>query len=243
MALDTDFGPSEDVTGQAGNKVVQWASIATMAAEAMAQVAASRAQQKAVADERAASEARASHAAAHGQARATWAPMLDDRTRGGLNLQQTGAVWATAQGWRPEPEAERASALAEDRLRTLRPDVMERYDRLRATGASPVEAMTRVAPYFDRPAEQHAREGAGSSRPPLAPDTRDLATTGALVLAVAEDRQRTGQRLPTPPAAQHPAAAPAGSGTGGRACPTSRCRAAAAGRSRPVGGGGRRAPA
>ena len=208
MALDTDFGPSEDVTGQAGNKVVQWASIATMAAEAIAQVAASTARQQAVADARAAAEARASHAAAHGQARATWAPMLDERTRGGLNLQQTGVVWATAQGWRPEPEAERASALAEDRLRTLRPDVMERYDRLRAQGAGPVEAMTRVAPYFDRPADRDAREGAAGRRPALSPDTRNLAAAGALVLAVTDDLQPPEARLlPTPAVAQHPSAA------------------------------------
>ena len=54
-----------------------------------------------------------------------------------------GLVWAKAQAWRPDPAAERASDLAEDRLR---PDVMERYDRLRAEGTDPVEVMRRVAP-------------------------------------------------------------------------------------------------
>ena len=39
----------------------------------------------------------------------------------------------------------------EDRLRTLRPDVMERYDRLRAEGTDPIEAMRRVADAFDAP--------------------------------------------------------------------------------------------
>lgn len=85
--------------------------------------------------------------------------MLDPRQRDRSNLLGTGRVWATAQPWRPDPEAERASGLAEDRLRELRPDVMERYDRLRAHGTEPVEAMRRVAPFFDRPAARTGQPG------------------------------------------------------------------------------------
>src|SRR5450759_5831200 len=68
-------------------------------------------------------------------------------------------VWAKAQAWRPDPAAERASELAEDRLRRLLPDVMERYDRLRAEGADPVEAMRRVAPGFDGPPARTGQPG------------------------------------------------------------------------------------
>jgi len=61
-------------------------------------------------------------------------------------------VWARAQAWRPDPEAEQVVDLAEERLRRLRPDAMEQYDRLREHGVEPVQAMRRAAPFFDRAA-------------------------------------------------------------------------------------------
>jgi hypothetical protein len=72
-----------------------------------------------------------------------WAPFLDPELREQAGVRDAGLAWARAQQWRSDPEAERVSELAEDRLRTLRPDVME--------GTDPVGAMRRVADAFDAP--------------------------------------------------------------------------------------------
>ncbi len=162
---------AEDPVGHAAATLTSYVSIAAMAAEALAQVAASRARERAAADQQAAAASRAQRHAAHGQARLAWAPVLDPKTRSQASAAQTGAAWAHAQAWHPDPEAARAVTLAEQRLRELRPDAMERYDRLRQGGADPVDAMRRVAPLFDQPP---ARPGEA------VPDRAALATaTGA----------------------------------------------------------------
>ena len=158
---------AEDPVGHAAATLTSYVSIAAMAAEALAQVAASRARERAATDQQAAAAARAQRHAAHGQARLAWAPVLDPKTRSQASAAQTGAAWAHAQAWHPDPEAARAATLAEQRLRELRPDAMDRYDRLRQGGADPVDAMRRVAPLFDQPP---ARPGEP------APDRAALAT-------------------------------------------------------------------
>ena len=106
--------------------------------------------------------------AALGRARATWSIILDPHTREAATLKQTGEAWAAAQAWRADtPDADRASDLAEDRLRVLRPVAMDRYDRLRAEGHSAVDAMWQVAPLMDRP----PRSDAHTPREPLAENT------------------------------------------------------------------------
>ena len=142
---------AEDPVGHAAATLTSYVSIAAMAAEALAQVAASRARERAATDQRAAAATRAQRHAAHGQARLAWATVLDPKTRSEASAAQTGAAWAHAQAWHPDPEAAQAATLAEQRLRELRPDAMERYDRLRQGGADPVDAMRRVAPLFDQP--------------------------------------------------------------------------------------------
>src|SRR5664280_410524 len=142
---------NDDPVAAAGAKVASYLSLATVAAEAIAQLAAARARERAVTDERTAVALRAQRQAAYSQARLGWAPILDPKLRERTGVLDAGLVWAKAQAWRPDPAAERASDLAEDRLRDLRPDVMKRYDRLRAEGTDPVEAMRRVAPGFDAP--------------------------------------------------------------------------------------------
>jgi len=141
----------EDPVAHASTKITSYVSVAAMAAEAIAQVAAVRARERAAVDEQAARASRAERHAAYGQARLGWAQILDPRLREQAGVVDAGTVWARAQAWRPDPEAERATELAEQRLRELRPEVMERYDRLRAEGSDPVEAMRRVAPLFDQP--------------------------------------------------------------------------------------------
>ena len=67
-----------------------------------------------------------------------------------------------------EADASAASAMlaSEDRLRTLHPYTMARYDRLRADGLSATDAMTEAAPFFAR--HPFVREGEpGTARPAL----------------------------------------------------------------------------
>src|SRR5664280_2153059 len=142
---------TDEPVAAAGGKVASYLSLATVAAEAIAQLAAARARERAVTHERTAAALRAQRQAAYSQARLGAQPSLDPKLRERTGVLDAGLVWAKAQAWRPDPAAERASDLAEDRLRDLRPDVMERYDRLRAEGTDPVEAMRRVAAGFDAP--------------------------------------------------------------------------------------------
>ena len=142
---------AEDPLAAAGTKVAGYVSVGVVVAEAAAQIAAARARDRAATDERRTAAVRAQHQADSARARMGWAPFLDPKLRAQASVRDAGLVWARAQQWRPDPEAERVSTLAEDRLRTLRPDVMERYDRLRTEGADPIEAMRRVANGFDTP--------------------------------------------------------------------------------------------
>jgi hypothetical protein len=147
----SEYSPHQDPVEHASTKVAGYVSVVAMAAETIAQVAAARARERAENDERAAAALRAQRQTAYGQARLSWSPVLDPRSRERTTMTDAGTAWATAQAWRPDPEAERVTALAEERLRQLRPDVMDRYDRLKAEGADPVEAMRQVAPFFDQP--------------------------------------------------------------------------------------------
>ena len=152
----------EDPVGHASSTIVPYVSLATMAAEAIAQVRQQRAASAAAVDERTAAAARAQQTAAHAAARLQWRPVLDPRRHDGLTLADTGVAWAATQAWREiDPEAQLASDRALDRLRQLRPDVMDRFDRLTADSLDPVEAMRRVAPFFDRPP---ARQGQPATR-------------------------------------------------------------------------------
>ena len=151
---------AEDPVGQASSKVVQYVSLATIAAEAIAQVRQQRTAAAATTDARAAAAIRAEHGAALAAARTQWAPVLDPRLREQTSVAAAGLAWAATQAWRDsDPEAGIACTRAEQRLRVLRPDVMNRYDRLTNGGVDPVEAMRRVAPFLDRPPAQPSEHG------------------------------------------------------------------------------------
>lgn len=203
---------AEDPVGQAGQKAMQYASLATMAAEAIAQVRQQRAAAAAATDARTAAAVRAQRTAALTAAQARWEPVLNSRLRGRTSVADAGLAWAAAQGWREvDPQAALASDRAEQRLRELRPDVMERFDRLTGDGLDPVEAMRRVAPFFDRPA---ARPGEHTHRSALPTAAAVLPTADALLDSGRDESDRhltpdtsssasrqhyidTGQYLPT----------------------------------------------
>ncbi len=178
---------AEDPVGQASTKVVQYVSLVTMAAEALAQVRQQRAAVSAAADEKVAAGLRGQQVASHAAARLQWKPVLDPNRRSGMGVVDAGVAWAAAQAWREvDPEAAVATERAQDRLRELRPDVMARFDRLSADGVEPIEAMRRVAPFFDRP---QAREGHTTLRPELSQAGGLL--DAAAAHAAAGDAERT----------------------------------------------------
>ena len=152
----------EDPVGHASGKIVQYVSLVTMAAEALAQRAQQRTAMASAAEQRTAAAARAEQTSARNAARLQWQPVLDPRRGPDTSLGVAGLAWAVSQAWQDvDPEAALASDRALERMRVLRPDVMARFDRLTGEGLGPVEAMRRVAPFFDRPA---AREHGGQSR-------------------------------------------------------------------------------
>ena len=64
-----------------------------------------------------------------------------------------------------EPAAATAMRKCEDRLRHLHPYAMARYDRLRADGTGPAEAMREAAPLFARPSRVY--DASSMPRPAL----------------------------------------------------------------------------
>lgn len=168
---------AEDPVGHASSKIVQYVSLATMAAEALAQRAQQRAATAAATDERATAALRAQQTGARNAARLQWQPVLGPRRGTDLSLADAGLAWAASQAWRDvDPEAAMAGDRALERMRELRPDVMVRFDRLTSDGVDQVEAMRRVAPFFDRPA---AREHGGAIRPQLLVAEPDLGLQAA----------------------------------------------------------------
>ncbi|GAB7192789.1 hypothetical protein NUM3379_34980 [Kineococcus sp. NUM-3379] len=141
----------DEVREELGQKTQQYVTMAMMAAEAIMQIAALKAREAAARDEQAAAAARAEVRARYNADRMKWQPLFDQEQRQKMTVVDAGMAWAVAQGWRGDLDADRASDSAEDLLRELRPDVMARYDELRASGQSPIDAMREVAPLFDAP--------------------------------------------------------------------------------------------
>ena len=179
---------AEDPVGHASSKIVQYVSLATMAAEALAQRAQQRAAAAAATDNKATAALRARQTAARNAARLQWQPVLDPRRGTGASLSDAGLAWAASQAWRDlDPEAAIASDRALERMRELRPDVMARFDRLTTGGLDQVEAMRRVAPFLDRPA---AREHGGAVRQELAVAQDVAVEPDALLQAAADSAAR-----------------------------------------------------
>ena len=156
---------AEDPVGHASAKIVQYVSLATMAAEAIAQHRQQRQAAAAATDSRVAAAVRAQQISARTAARLQWQPVLNPRGGRGASLADAGLAWAASLAWREsDPEAALAGDRALQRMHELRPDVMARFDRLTDEGLDQVEAMRRVAPFLDRPA---GRAHHGAARPAL----------------------------------------------------------------------------
>src|SRR5664280_2693427 len=83
---------NDDPVAAAGGKVASYLSLATVAAEAIAQLAAARARERAVTDERTAAALRAQRQAAYSQARLGWAPILGPKLRERTGVEDAGPL-------------------------------------------------------------------------------------------------------------------------------------------------------
>jgi hypothetical protein len=144
--------PLEEALSQASQRVAQLASLTG----AMAQVAWQRkalhnARQAARDDEHAIRIIDEQERLIQRQARLGWAPAHDPQWLAHADLLQTGRAWASATSYADtDPAVASALRKCEDRLRTLHPYAMARYDRLRSDGTSPLDAMREAIPLFSR---------------------------------------------------------------------------------------------
>lgn len=110
----------------------------------------------------------------HQQARLSWAPAHDPQWLARADLPEAGRAWASAASYADaDPAAASAMRKCEDRIRVLHPYAMARYDRLRADGMSPLDAMHNTVPFFgyspdarvSDPAPGHPALAAGTASP------------------------------------------------------------------------------
>lgn len=158
MEPGTHHDPVSESVGHAAQRAAQLISVLATAAQAYVIYRARRAAIRAAQDERASRALEQQQRLAWEEARLGWAPALDQRWLGNADVIETARAWGTALPWaEADEDAAMAIRLAEGRLRELHPYAMARYDRLRADGLAPVEAMTEAAPLFAR--HPHARPG------------------------------------------------------------------------------------
>jgi hypothetical protein len=144
--------PLEEAVSHGSQRVAQLASLVG----AMAQVVIQRralhdARTAARDDQHAARIINEQERLLHQQARLGWSPVHDARWLARADLLETGRAWASAASHADtDPTAASALRKCEDRLRTLHPHAMARYDRLRADGMDPLDAMRDTAPLFSR---------------------------------------------------------------------------------------------
>jgi hypothetical protein len=159
------FDPSErhpepfgEALSYSSQRAAQMVSLAAAATEVALRRRALHAARQAARDEQDRRMLQAQESAFRAQVRARWAPALDPRWLAQADLIQTGRTWGAAAPYADaDPEAAIALRRAEERLRTLHPYAMARYDRLCEEGANPLDAMRRSAHLFLR--EPNARPG------------------------------------------------------------------------------------
>jgi hypothetical protein len=163
--------PFEDVLRQGVQRAIQLASGAVTAAQVY--LFHRNTQARAV-DERDDHARRALHAQMRAEqqaGRAGWAPALDPAWLREATLFQVARAWSAAMPYSDravpwyEPAAATAMRKCEEKLRDLHPYAMARYDRLRADGLGPAEAMQEAAPLFAR--APRARDSSSTPRPML----------------------------------------------------------------------------
>src|SRR5664279_1475698 len=206
---------TDDPVAAAGGKVASYLSLATVAAEAIAQLAAARARERAATDERTAAALRAQRQTAYSQARLGWAPILDPKLRERTGVLDAGLVWAKAQAWRPDPAAATGSSVWSGML------IHRSVRRGGALPEPPAPGSGRRPRLIrrSRPAGPGSRRAAARGRVRPRPTTPRVRARRA-----AAGRRCAGRRCTARTARRCPAAWPAG-GRGSRGT-RPRCRAA-----------------
>jgi hypothetical protein len=164
----------EDPTAQAAAKLGQAVAVLAAAAEAFAQLQATRTSERAGRDERTAAAARTQLRARHSADRLAWSPLLDADGLSRLDVPDTLAGWGAARCWPQDPEAHAARRAAEQRLTDLRPEVMRAYTDQVAAGVQQAAAM-RDAGWLPDQEPATATAEPAADRPALSDGVLDLA--------------------------------------------------------------------
>jgi hypothetical protein len=181
--------PIGEAFSHSSQKTAQFVSMAGAAYEIAARRKAIRAARDAARTDQQRRALEEQERAARAEARARWAPAHDPRWLAQADLLQAGRVWGAAAPY-ADTDHEAASALrkAENRLRSLHPYAMARYDRLRVEGADPLGAMGEAMYLFTR--EPHPRPGQPARRPGIEPGSPGAgpwaATAGAADASAAQ---------------------------------------------------------
>jgi hypothetical protein len=164
--------PLEEALSHGSQRVAQVAAlVAAMAQVAMQHRALENAKRATDGDEAANAVLGGQERLLRHQTRLAWAPAHDPDWLSEADLLQTAKAWASAvTDAGTDPAAASAQRKCEERMRTLHPYAMARYDRLRNDGMSPLDAMREAAPLFGR--SPTVRTGdPGPARRELAADT------------------------------------------------------------------------
>ena len=141
--------PFSEAASYSSQRVTQMVSLVAAAAEVKMRLNTARAARQARQDQQAQRQLEEQERTARANARAGWAPAHDARWLAQADLLQTAGTWGAAVPWADtDPVAAAAMRKSEERLRTLHPFAMARYDRLRAEGAEPLDAIREALPLF-----------------------------------------------------------------------------------------------
>lgn len=160
--------PFRDAMQHGLHRAVQIASCAVTAGQVYLYQQKSQARAVAESDEHARRALQEQARVEREAARATWVRGLHSAWLDKTDLIEAAQAWGAAMPYSDksvpwyEPAAATAMRKCEDRLRELHPYAMARYDRLRADGMSPAEAMREAAPFFAR--APFARDAPGIPR-------------------------------------------------------------------------------
>ena len=159
--------PFGEALSHSSQRAAQMASLVASATEVFLRRRALHAARQAARSEQERRMIQAQESAFRAQVRSGWAPAFAARWLAQAGLLQAGRAWGAAAPWSgTDPEAAAALRRTEERLRALHPYAMDRYDRLRSEGASPLDAMREAVHLFAR--QPHARPGGpGPERPPV----------------------------------------------------------------------------
>jgi len=154
MTAESHPDPFHDAMGQGLQRALQVGSSVVTGAQVYLYLKRTQAMAAAERDERARRVLAGQIRVDRETSRAGWAPALDPDWLRQSDLIQAARTWGAAMPYADrsvpwyEPAAATAMRKSEERLRDLHPNAMARYDRLRADGMAPAEAMRETAPVF-----------------------------------------------------------------------------------------------